>query len=133
MFYFTLQDQVWGVAYEIIDDDNNTVWRQLDFREKNGYTRKILKFYSADENEPDVLDIVVYIGDPENTWYAGEASITEIANHIVPCKGKSGCNVEYLYQLAESMRTIAPHINDPHLFNLEKEALKIISKSSYRS
>lgn len=120
-----LQEQVWGVAYEI-EDENSTVWNQLDFREKNGYKRKICTFYPKNETlQP--FDLVVYIGDPENNWYAGEASIKEIAKNIIHCKGMSGFNLDYLWQLAQAMRNIAPHADDPHLFELEKETLHLVS------
>lgn len=120
------QEQVWGVAYEIDDSENGTVWKQLDFREKNGYQRKICKFYPKHESiQP--FDLVVYIGDPDNEWYAGEASVKEIAKNIVPCKGISGFNLDYLWQLALSMRQIAPQADDPHLFELEKETMNLIS------
>lgn len=67
----------------------------------------------------------MYIADEDNEWYAGEASIQEIASRIAACHGTSGSNSEYVYKLAAEMRRIAPEEDDQHLFELET-ALQII-------
>lgn len=72
----------------------------------------------------------MYIGDPDNKWYAGEASTAEIAESIISSKGKSGFNLDYLRQLAEWMRMVVPEADDPHLFNLEKETLHLMSNKT---
>lgn len=49
----------------------------------------------------------------------GPASIEAIAKQVVSCEGPSGPNKEYVYNLAETMRQIAPKVQDDHLFGLE--------------
>jgi len=123
------EDQVWGVAYEIADDENNSVLASLDHREKNGYERVTVTFYPSPDLDCHLepFDIIVYIGLRESKWFAGEASIEDMAERIVRSKGKSGYNLDYLCQLAASMRTIAPQVQDRHLFALEERALNIIT------
>ena len=129
------QQQVWGIAYEIDDNENgngggaaNAIWNQLDFREKNGYTRKICTFYPKNDSAQP-FDLVVYISDPDNEWYAGEAPLAEIARSIISAKGKSGYNIDYLWQLARWMRTVVPEADDPHLFELEMKTRQLISQT----
>lgn len=40
-----LQEQVWGVAYEIYKEDIESVCKHLDHREKDGYQRQLVTFY----------------------------------------------------------------------------------------
>jgi len=61
----------------------------------------------------------VYIAEENNEWYAGEASVQQIASRIAACHGTSGPNPEYVYKLAAEMRRIAPGEDDRHLFELE--------------
>lgn len=35
------------------------------------------------------------------------------------CEGPSGTNKEYVYNLADAMRNLAPKVQDEHLFALE--------------
>lgn len=60
----------------------------------------------------------------------GPASSEEIAKQVINCHGPSGSNKEYVYNLAEAMREIAPHVEDEHLFTLEV-ALRRLEKSSW--
>ncbi|XP_043272982.1 putative glutathione-specific gamma-glutamylcyclotransferase 2 [Venturia canescens] len=41
------EDQVWGLAYKIASEDIDNVVNYLDFREKGGYTRKTVLFYTC--------------------------------------------------------------------------------------
>lgn len=72
---------------------------------------------TAEDQVP--LEVTVYIADEKNEWYAGEASVQEIAARIAACRGTSGSNSEYVYKLAAEMRRIAPEEDDKHLFELE--------------
>lgn len=64
--------------------------------------------------------LTIYIGEEDNPNYAGMENIDTIARHILDSRGVSGSNTEYLYKLASAMRTIAPGVQDEHLFTLER-------------
>lgn len=144
-------DSVWGVAYEIYKRDESFVISHLDYREKTGYKKQCVTFYPVKEihggqsigggelntitpkipqEEPQALklepfELMIYIGTEDNQWYAGSASVEDIAKQIFESEGPSGTNKEYLYNLAEAMRTMAPHVNDEHLFELERAVLNL--------
>lgn len=65
---------------------------------------------------------------PNNTSFLGDAPIDQIAQQIIEGHGLSGSNVEYLFNLAESLRQIGPWAVDTHTLMLEKhvkEKLKV--------
>ncbi|XP_045504110.1 putative glutathione-specific gamma-glutamylcyclotransferase 2 [Colias croceus] len=110
--------KVWGVAYKIRSEDVDEVTKHLDYREKNGYSKKIVTFHPRDSKlEP--FELTLYVATQENESYAGAASIEDIAKQVVVCRGPSGLNKDYVYQLADAMRQIAPEVDDDHLFSLE--------------
>lgn len=143
------KDEVWGLAYKISNENIDNVVNHLDFREKGGYEKKTVLFYPCNLSKSiqsnlytDVFSnefpknlssvslsttsdempfcLTIYIGDENNPNYAGTENIDTIARHILVSCGISGSNTEYLYKLASAMRTIAPGIQDDHLFALEK-------------
>lgn len=91
----------------------------LDFRERAGYTKKLIQFHTKINEDQVPSEVTVYIADEKNEWYAGEASVQQIASRIAACRGTSGSNSEYVYKLAAEMRQIAPQEDDRHLFDLE--------------
>lgn len=130
------QDKVWGVAYRIEDKDKDSVMQQLDFREKNGYTKVYVTFYPVDllaKTKGTPFSLVIYLGDTSNEHFAGEADVETIALQIVEATGPSGTNREYLYKLASAMRTIAPNEDDHHLFSLEAAVRKLDKGSNFIS
>jgi cation transport regulator ChaC len=141
-FCIPFQAQVWGVAYEIAEEDEEFVTKQLDIREKNGYDKVTVKFYPADpENNKlaesvhdcsqcsplprEPFDLVIYVGTEDNEYFAGAADIESIAQQIVGSVGPSGSNTEYLYKLASAMRLLAPGVQDDHLFALEEAVQRL--------
>lgn len=101
----------------------------LDYREKGGYEKTPIIFYPKDDQiEP--FKIIIYLANRDNPQYAGPADIDSIANQIVTSVGPSGTNVEYVFNLAKSMRDIAPEINDEHLFTIERKVQNLLSFSS---
>lgn len=90
------------------------VFDHLDHREKNGYRRfdQMIHFSNGSESG------VVYIATGDNHAFLGEASIKEIAAHISRSKGPSGHNLEYVLELARSLRELGA--DDPHVFKLER-------------
>ena len=69
--------------------------------------------------------LTIYIGSEDNPNFAGNENVETIARHIVEARGPSGSNTEYLYKLAVAMRTVAPGIQDEHLFTLEETVKKL--------
>ncbi|XP_059058775.1 putative glutathione-specific gamma-glutamylcyclotransferase 2 [Achroia grisella] len=126
-----INSNVWGVAYKIRAQDIEQVTNHLDFREKNGYSKKIVKFFPKDKNlEP--FDLTLYVATEENESYAGPASIEDMARQVVKSKGPSGTNKEYLYNLADAMRQLAPEVVDDHLFTLEAAVKNLDSDSDLK-
>lgn len=80
---------------------------------------------SNSEQDPPPFYLTIYIGEEDNPNYAGMENIDTIARHILISRGISGFNTEYLYKLASAMRTIAPGIQDEHLFTLERAVKKL--------
>lgn len=110
-----------GRAFKV----NHDVFEHLDHREKNGYLRHEVTIHLADGR--DVLGLV-YIAEPDNAAYLGEATIEEIAEHIFHATGPSGRNKDYVYQLADALR----HNNevDEHVFQIESWLRQAESGSS---
>lgn len=122
-------DRVWGVAYYIAPNIEEEVTAHLDYREKDGYLKQTVRFFPQSPPDIEPFHVTLYIAMETNPCYAGPADISTIAAQILRSKGPSGKNVEYLYNLAETMRTIAPGESDEHLFSLEK-AVKELEKNS---
>lgn len=104
----------------------------LDYREKGGYERTPVIFYPKD-NEIEPFEIIIYLASCDNPQYAGPADIDSIANQIVASVGPSGTNVEYVFNLAKSMRDIAPEVHDEHLFTIERKVQNLLSFNTTES
>lgn len=51
-------------------------------------------------------------------------------SQVVNSTGPSGPNMEYVFNLAKSMRKFFPQVHDEHLFELEKKCLKLLNESN---
>ena len=104
-----------GVAYLIDPQRADQYFTELDHREKNGYQRRDLtvEFHAGGSCRG-----VVYIAPRGNFAYLGPASMQEIACQIQSSRGPSGHNVDYLLELAASLRQL--RVEDEHVFELER-------------
>lgn len=108
-----------GMAYLITPEE----FAHLDQREKNGYLR--LKTDIIFKNG-DRVQGIIYIADKDNSAYLGEASELEIAEHIAMSEGPSGKNSDYLFHLADALRTLDE--DDEHVFTLERHLREIFDR-----
>jgi cation transport regulator ChaC len=110
-----------GMAYLIEDAVLARTFSYLDHREKNGYERHALTLgLRGGESQRGV----VYIASHDNHAFLGPAPLHDIAAQIHRCAGPSGRNVDYLLELARSLRE--HDIHDPHVFELEAKVAALI-------
>lgn len=105
-----------GIAYRVLPD----VLQQLDIREKNGYLRLETRL---DFEGGEYAEGLVYIALEDNPAFLGPAPEEDIARHIQRSHGPSGPNIDYLLNLADSLRRMS--VDDPHVFEIEKHANRI--------
>jgi len=117
-------DRVWGIAYKIKESEVPAVTSHLDFREKGGYQHAKVTFYPrAGTEEPFILTL--YVGTEDNPFFLGPAPLEAMAQQILDSSGPSGNNKEYILNLAEALRSIAPEAEDDHLYSLEREIIRL--------
>lgn len=110
-----------GAAYLIASAKRDEVLDALDYREKNGYQRFRISILLATseclpsnpEEECIETPALTYLAPQDNHAFLGEASASEIAQHVRRSAGPSGTNLDYVKRLAESVRELGG--NDAHL------------------
>ena len=107
------------MAYFVTEENKEQVLAYLDERERGGFIREEVTFYTktSDNQEPEVKQAIIYRATEDNTLFLGEASLDSIATQIFESSGPSGPNIDYLTNLAESMRQMG--VEDNHLFEIE--------------
>lgn len=108
-----------------------SVLSHLDHREKDGYTTHLVSFQPCKDTAP--FTALVYIATKKNVEYLGPAPLDSIARQVAQSRGPSGCNVEYVMNLARTMRETVPHAEDEHLFSLESRLKEIMSSPDHDS
>lgn len=117
-------DVVWGVAYEIPDEVwKDSVEKQLDHREKGGYTRHTVKFHTK---EGEAHDVTIYLGSKSHRQYAGPDAVENMAKTIATSVGPSGKNTEYLFNLADALKDLS--VQDDHVEELTKAVREYMDK-----
>jgi cation transport regulator ChaC len=89
------------------------VFEHLDHREINGYERNRVDIHFDDGKSPGV----VYRAAEDNFAFLGDAPLNEMVAQIRRCAGRSGRNVDYVLELARSLRQL--DVTDPHVFELD--------------
>jgi len=119
---FPEEDIVWGVAFTIDPAHVAEVRDNLDNRETD-YAVETLDVYTTENGKEKVVisQACCHISRPDNPSFVHSEPLDALAVHIWRSVGPSGRNKDYLYQLAESMRALAPASYDAHLFTLENK------------
>lgn len=117
----------WGTAYCVPDEEAATVLKNLDYREKGGYIREEIDVYIHGRDAPVVTKSILYVASEKNTCFLGESPLDDIAHQIYKSIGPSGPNVDYLLNLAESMRKM--NAVDSHVTELERRVLTMVKAS----
>ena len=130
MLCCVLQDQVWGVAYEIPPAEEENVITHLNYRESGGYVQVVITFHPENTAE-SAFDLTLYLATELSENYLGPASIEDIAKQVMNSSGLSGKNTDYILNLAEALRQVSPHVVDDHLFELEQEVLRLGQQSEH--
>ena len=99
----------------------------LNQREVDGYKMHEVLFYpGTDQQSTSALKTLIYIATETNPSYLGPATVDDLTKQVVNSHGPSGCNAEYVFELANGMRKIAPDIHDSHLFDLEARVKELL-------
>ncbi|KIN93514.1 hypothetical protein M404DRAFT_1008868 [Pisolithus tinctorius Marx 270] len=127
---FPDEDVVWGIAYTVNPLYESEVRDYLDYREKDGYTLETLDVYTIEDGVEKVIvhNAYCYVGHPDNPSFVGSEPLEALADRIWRSVGPSGRNKDYLYQLAEFVRKLAPASFDSHLFALEDRVRELDDK-----
>lgn len=93
----------WGRAYRIAPRKQESVFAGLDLRERGGYAREPVRIQLAGE-KPQAVQGTFYRATPRNPNYLGPRGLEEIADQVRGSRGPSGSNLEYVLELAQSLR-----------------------------
>jgi len=119
--------ETWGTVFCIPDEEAATILKNLDYREKGGYIREEADVYIHGRDTPVVTKSILYIASERNTNFLGASPVEEIAHQIYKSIGPSGPNVDYLLNLADSMRKM--NAIDDHITALENLVLGYVKAS----
>jgi len=119
----------WGSAYEVSPSDRNTVLAGLDHRERGGYARIEVEITLRPTSDRErVVNGLMYVAHTHNENYLGPASVNSIASQILAAAGPSGTNPEYVFELAESLRSMGA--TDRHVFDVESTLARLVRERS---
>ena len=99
-----------GRVFGIAKDDVDNTLMSLDYREKNGYERQLLKVYTQELGH---IDALTYIAPANNVAWLGDATDQIIADQIRCSVGPSGSNKDYVLSLHQAL--LDEGIHDEHV------------------
>ncbi|KAJ3980267.1 ChaC-like protein [Lentinula detonsa] len=120
---FPDEDIVWGIAYTIDPAFEKEVRGYLGEGRQDGYTLETVDVWGVESNGQETIvlhGVCCYVGRNDNPSFIGSEPLDALAHKIWESVGPSGPNKEYLYNLVEAVRKLAPESHDSHLYALEK-------------
>ncbi len=108
-------ERCWGRAYRVDEAVARQIVANLDVREQGGYSQHHVKVHVP--GQPSIEGALIYIAEPQNPHWLGDASAAEIVKTIATSVGPSGPNDQYLVRLAQALRQMGA--DDPHVFELD--------------
>lgn len=105
----------WGVAFGLSVGSVDAVLGRLDFRERGGYARLELPLHARSGERLSEAGLV-YVANPENPEWLGDAPYEAMARQIRSSVGPSGRNTDYVLGLARALDEMG--VDDPHVFTL---------------
>lgn len=115
----------WGAVYRLAPDVIEETLVQLDHRERGGYARLQLPVWFDDRTS---VEGFTYHATADNCNYLGEASDEQIARQVVNSAGPSGHNIEYVLELANSLREI--HVQDIHVSAVATWVRRLVAETA---
>lgn len=120
--------RVYGVAYKILTTDLAETFRNLNIREKCGYSMQDIIFQNSNDIGGQPIKCVCYFANEDNHYFSPQTDTVSLADQIWKSIGPSGTNKEYLFNACKALRDLAGNNDeylayDRHLFELE-EAVK---------
>ena len=112
----------WGVAYRLGAEHVQHSLDHLDYREKGGYERLRLPVWFDDDTS---VEGITYHATRDNHNFLGEASDVQIAEQVARSFGPSGHNIEYVLELADSLRQM--RARDDHVAAIASLVRKLAS------
>lgn len=108
--------KVHGIVYTIRGSDAESVMENLNIREQDGYQKIQVSVTTSDGVLNNVL---LYIATTRNSSFVGPGPLETLAKRISDCRGESGKNRDYLFELRKAHDLISPFEKDCHLNDLE--------------
>ncbi|MDV7341610.1 gamma-glutamylcyclotransferase [Terasakiella sp. A23] len=107
-----------GVAFQVADENRDTVIAYLTERELCGYAYKAETHPLTLDCETQV-DAYTFVADPDHALYAGDLGLDKAASLIMEAEGNAGLNRDYLIN---SVRELEAHgYEDQPLHDLLKK------------
>jgi cation transport regulator ChaC len=105
----------WGMAFKIRTEDRRRVHEMLDHRESGGYRREGVEVEFRDGSTGMAL---TYRATSDNDNFLGPAPLHEMTEQIRSSSGPSGTNIDYVFKLAEALRTMQIYDKEVHALEL---------------